>query len=296
MRSGAAAGASVAKISDKSRATACGTPPAMSSAARMEARLLRVTQATRIELRYELRTKEDEWAIPEHWPVPQSIPHDLAVRHLGSVLSCWASQQSRPLFVAHELAVRWLEQRPSVGIDPDLCLLDPPPPGVLELSSLRLWLPGHVAPPLCIEVVSENHPYKDYVEVQERYAAFRARELVVFDPRLIGPRSLGGPFAVQVWRTEDDVFERRYAGPGPVFSEVLGAWFRIDEGLPQIANDSAGVERWPSGEEFERRRVERERAEKERERAEKEREREQRVELERQVAELKQELAALKTR
>jgi Uma2 family endonuclease len=274
----------------------------MSSAALMQATLFGVTQPVRIELRYPLRTREDEWAIPENWPVPQSIPHGIAVKHLESVLSCWASRQDRPLFVADELAVRWLQQRPAVGIDPDLCVLDPPPPDVLELTSLKLWLPGNVRPSLCIEVVSDNHPYKDYGEVQERYAAFGAPELVVFDPRLIGPKSLGGPFAIQVWRTDGGVFERTYAGPGPAFSEALGAWVRVDDGLPQIASDRAGAQRWPTEAEFERMAAERERAEKEhertekereraekeRERAEKERERAQRIELERRLAALEQ--------
>lgn len=276
----------------------------MSSSARMEAKLHRVTQPVRIELRYPVRTREDEWAIPEHWPVPQSIPHGVAVRHITSVLTCWANQQKRPLFVANELAVRWLRERPAVGIDPDVSLLDPPPPDVATLTSLRLWLADHVTPPLCVEVVSDNHPYKDYVEVQERYAAFRAPELVVFDPRLIGPKSLGGPFAIQVWRTDAGVFERTYAGAGPCFCEALGAWLRVDDGLPQITSDRAGTERWPTEAEFERAIADRERAEKERERTEKERERtekereraeketerSQRIELERRLAALEQKL------
>jgi hypothetical protein len=269
----------------------------------MQATILDVTQPVRIELRYPLRTREDEWAIPENWPVPQSIPHGVAVKHLESVLSCWASRQDRRLFVADELAVRWLQHRPSVGIDPDLCLLDPPPPDILELTSLRLWVPGHVRPTLCVEVVSDNHPYKDYGEVQERYAAFGAPELVVFDPRLIGPKSLGGPFAIQVWRTDGGVFERTYAGSGPAFSEALAAWLRVDDGLPQIANDRAGANRWPTEPEFERMAAERERAEKERERAEKERERaekeRERAEKERERAQridLERRLAALEQR
>jgi hypothetical protein len=269
----------------------------------MQATIVGVTQPVRIELRYPLRTREDEWAVPENWPVPQSIPHGIAVKHLESVLSFWASRQGRPIFVADELAVRWLQNRPSVGIDPDLCLLDPPPPDVLELTSLKLWIPGHVRPPLCIEVVSDNHPYKDYVEVQERYAAFGAPELVVFDPRLIGPKSLGGPFAIQVWRTDGSVFERTYAGSGPAFSETLSAWLRVDDGLPQIASDRAGTERWPTEAEFERTAMERERAEKERERAEKERERaekeRERAEKERertQRLDLERRLAALEQR
>jgi hypothetical protein len=47
--------------------------------------------------------------------------------------------------------------------------------------------------------------YKDYRDVHERYAAFGARELVVFDPLLFGPKSMGGPFSLQVWRRESGV-------------------------------------------------------------------------------------------
>ncbi len=87
----------------------------------MHATLSAVTPAVRIELRYPLRTREEEWAIPDDWPVPQSIPHGLAVNHLASVLRQWASLQDRPLFVAESVAVRWLEATPGVGIDPDVC-------------------------------------------------------------------------------------------------------------------------------------------------------------------------------
>ncbi len=161
---------------------------------------------------------------------------------------------------------------------------------------MRLWKAGHTAPPLSLEVVSDNHPYKDYVEVPERYAAF-ARELVVFDPRLIGPKALGGPYAIQVWARDGGVFERRYAGPGPVFCDTLSAWLLVDDGLPQIADDRAGQQRWLTQEDYQRTEKERERTEKERERAEKEqalidaeRERTRRLDVERRLAALEQRL------
>ena len=257
----------------------------------MHATLSSVTQAVRIELRYAVRTREAEWAVPDNWPVPQSVPHSLAVKHLAAVLSHWASRAGRPLFVAQSLAVRWLEDRPQVGIDPDVCLLDPPPPEVDTLVSLRLWKPGHVAPPLSIEVVSDNHPYKDYVDVPERYAAFGARELVVFDPRLIGPKALGGPFAIQVWRRDAGVFERQYAGPGPAFCETLGAWLLVVDAMPEIADDRAGLQRWPTEQSYERAEKERERAQKELALAEREREREARLDVERRLEALERQLA-----
>jgi hypothetical protein len=150
-----------------------------------------------------------------------------------------------------------------------------------------LWLDGHVAPPLCFEIVSRNHPYKDYAAVQDRYADMGTHELVVFDPLLAGPAALGGPVALQLWRRDTfGVLERVHFGTQPVFSEVLDAWLRPEGRLLGIADDFAGKSPWRTGEERERAEKERERAEKERERAEKERERAAREALERRVAEL----------
>jgi hypothetical protein len=233
----------------------------------MQGTLGSTMSAARIELRYTVRTPVDAWEIPEG-PVPESVPHHAAVHYLFCVLSFWASRSKKPLFVASSLAVRWLEDRPRVGIDPDVCVLDPPPPGVESLTSLCLWKPGHVAPRVSFEIVSASHPYKDYVSVHERYAALGTPELIVCDPGLHGPQSLGGPVAIQVWRRNDvGNFERQYAGPGPVFSEQLEAWVSVEGGLPRIASDRAGSERWPTESEFERG---------------------QRLELEREIARLKQ--------
>lgn len=266
----------------------------------MHARLAHVTQAARIELRYTLRVPDGEWHCPEGG-VPESVGHDLASRHLHALLAFWAARSTRNLFVAHNLAVRWVEARPRVGIDPDVCLLDPPPPDVASLRSLCLWKPAHVAPSVSFEIVSKRHPYKDYVTIHERYAALGARELFVLDPELLGPKSLGGPVPIQVWRSDGAIYERTYVGQGPAFSEVLGAWVFLEGGLPQIATDYAGRERWLTEQEFERTEKERERAEKERERAEKERERAEkereraaRLSVERRLAELEARIAMKK--
>src|SRR6478736_4719179 len=106
-----------------------------------------------IELRYRVSAPLEDWVIPEG-TVPESIPHSGCTQHIGALLSFWAASAGRSLFVARNLAIRWLESHPAVGIDPDVCLLDPPPPEVESLSSLRLWIPSHVAPPLAFEVVS----------------------------------------------------------------------------------------------------------------------------------------------
>jgi len=98
---------------------------------------------------------------------------------------------------------------------------------------------------LCFEIVSVNHPHKDYREIQERYAALGTQELVVFDPLLVGPKSLGGPVSLQLWRRDGDrAFTRVHFGNGPVYSEVLGAWVIAEGRKLVIADQSNGEGRW----------------------------------------------------
>jgi hypothetical protein len=155
-----------------------------------------------------------------------------------------------------------------------VCVLDPAPPEP-HLRSLRTWEPGHVAPRLAFEVVSESHPNKDYATIQDRYAALGVPELVVFDPLLAGPAALGGPVLLQVWRRSDTgVLERVYFGDGPAFSEQLQAWLRPSNVTLEISDSPEGRVPWQTGEE----------------RAEKERERAARITAEERVAELEQKL------
>ena len=266
-----------------------------------------VRGAVSIARQYPVQVRLEAWELPEG-PVPESVPHDHAAEHLRRVLDAFAARSPRSLFVARNLAVRWLEERPGVGIDPDVCVLEPAPPNVEQLSSLCLWKPGHRAPTFALEVVSASHPYKDYAAIQDRYAALGALELCVFDPLLVGPASLGGPVALQLWRRDAlGQLALVHFGSDAVFSEVLEAWLVPSDALLEVADDRAGKLRWLTGEEQalaetarertekERERAEKEReraekelalAEKERERAEKERERTARLDLERRVAEL----------
>jgi hypothetical protein len=245
--------------------------------------------ASFVALRYAVRPEPTQWVLPEG-TVPESIPHDEVAERIKAVLQAWADGTRRPVRVARNLAIRWLERAPQVGIDPDVCVLDPPPPGAERLGSLCLWKEAHEAPSICFEVVSANHPHKDYRDVHERYAALGTRELVVFDPLLVGPASLGGPMTLQLWRTDEcGVFERVTAGDGPVFSEVLGCWLSGRDGKLVFSDDREARVIWLTREERERAEKERERAEKERERAEKERER---AEKERERAEKERALRA----
>jgi hypothetical protein len=260
----------------------------------MQARIGPVVTAMRSDLagvvvRYPVQTRREAWVLPEG-TVPESIPHDAVAHRLKVLLEVWASRLARPCTIARNLAIHWLETSPRVGIDPDVCVLDPSPPGVNDLPSLCLWKAGHSPPTICFEVVSRNHPHKDYAELQDRYALVGTRELVVFDPFLAGPSALGGPVLLQLWRRDRvGVLERVHAGDTPAPSEVLGAWLIPTTTTLEIADDREGTRRFMTWEELasaKEAETQRERAEKERERAEKERERAARLELERRIAEI----------
>jgi hypothetical protein len=260
------------------------------------------THAPGVSVRYAVRAIPEAWVLPEG-NVAESIPHDDAARHLQLVLLAWAERSPRNVRVARNLAIRWLREAPQIGIDPDVCVLEPPPPEADDLGSLRPWVPGHRPPPLCFEVVSANHPHKDYAAIQDRYAAMGAFELVVFDPLLAGPPALGGPVPLQMWRRDETgIFDRVHFGSEPAYSRVLEAWLVPGERRVLIKDDLHTTAAWPTGEEREREEKEREREEKEREREEKEREREAkererraRMELERRVAELEARAAERKS-
>jgi len=216
-----------------------------------------------VRVSYSVPRRRPGWDLSEE-TMPESIPHDLAVELLKAILAHFAATVRKTAFVARNLAVRWDEQNPSVGVDPDVCLLDPAPPGVQDLTSLRTWLPGHVTPQLAVEVVSEN-PKKDYSIAPDKYGAAGVRELWVFDPLLAGPSAHGGPYRLQTWVREGDEFFRTHAADAPAFSPLLEAWLvpSADGRLLRIADDRDGNHPWPTAEEAERAERDAERAAKE---------------------------------
>ncbi len=162
--------------------------------------------------------------------MPESCVHDEAVELLKAVLAWWASRRGNT-HVARNLAVRWDGDEPRVGVDPDVSAFSPPPPREKgsDLRSVRTWLPGHSPPLLAVEVVSTTNPNEDYTIAPDKYAASGTRELWIFDPLLAGPASHGGPFRLQLWqRNERGAFVRAYAGEGPFFSDVAGAYVIAD--------------------------------------------------------------------
>lgn len=195
------------------------------------------------------------WELSEDL-MPESVLHDQAVETLKALLAAWAARAGHGALVVRNLAVRWDESEPRIGVDPDVCVLMPPPPSEGgDLRSVRTWVDGHAPPILAIEVVSETNPHKDYTIAPDKYAASGTGELWVFDPLLAGPTTHGGPFRLQVWqRQADGDFTRIYAGPGPAFSPRLGAHLiATDEGRRLRVGDDPGASRlWLTGEEAER--------------------------------------------
>ncbi len=202
-----------------------------------------------VSLRYRVGSDPDAWVLPEG-TVPESTAHDAAVNRICSMLNAWAARSQNAARIARNLAVRWLPEYPTTGLDPDVAVLMPGPTDFDDLASFRLWEAGRVAPPLAIEVVSGSHPYKDYARVHEGYAAMGVQELVVFDPLLLGPKSLGGPVSLQLWRRDvTGAFERVHFGNDPVYSNVLDAWLSAEGRRLDICDDRARARRWPTLEE-----------------------------------------------
>lgn len=222
-------------------------------------------------VRYAVPRLPEGWELPEE-TMPESVLHDEAVALLKAVLTFWAARSASTL-VVRNLAVRWDEHHPNVGVDPDISVLSPVPPEGKGLRSLRTWEEGHLAPLVAVEVVSETNPRKDYIIAPDKYAASGTRELWVFDPLLSGPSSHGGPFRLQVWqRDEQNQFTRVYAGEGPAYSEALQAHIVVtdDARKIRIAENAEATRFWLTAEEAERAAKEAERAAKEAERAAKE--------------------------
>jgi Uma2 family endonuclease len=254
-------------------------------------------------VQYAVHGFSEDWVF-EEGPVPESVWHDQAVELLKALLVHFVARTGRDAAVFRNLAIRVREDRPRVGFDPDVMLVEPRPRDAFELSSLRIWEPGQTVPALVIEVVSPGHPYKDYRNTPDQCAALGVTELVVFDPLRVGPKAHGGPALIQIWRKEAGVFTRIASGDGPFRSPFLDAYLVApDDGrLLRITDDHAGTRLWPTPEEAERaaRRSERARAEAERAQTKAERERAdaERAEKERalaRVAELEAELARLRT-
>jgi len=231
-----------------------------------------------------------EWELEDDVKVPESELQDTILDLLKAILLAWAAREANGAHVMRNRAIRWDKEHPRVGVDPDIAVLPVAPPEGAALRSVRTWREGHYPPFLAVEVVSENHPWKDYAVAPEKYAANGTEELWVYDPELVGPKVGGGPFILQVWRRRDDGgFERTYAGLAPYRSKRLGAWIlQMPDNMLRIADDRDGNHLWLTE-------AETERGLKESALRDKESALRDNAELNAKVAELEAKLAKLKT-
>lgn len=207
--------------------------------------------APRVIHRYEIVPDPVRWVLPEG-TVPESKPHANESSRFEQYFRRWAELAGRRVLVGRNQGVRWDREHPQYGVDPDVFIVEPPPPEGEELRSLRLWEPGHVAPLLAVEIVSAGHPWKDYVQAPVKYAACGVGELWILDRNLEGPRVSEGPHRIQVWRRRsENEFARVYAGEGPAWSEAVQGWIRFwpEERSFGLSSDKAGRDRWLTNEE-----------------------------------------------
>jgi Uma2 family endonuclease len=210
-------------------------------------------RARSVRLVLEVQAREDEWVLPDE-DMPESNSHRDTVDLLRLILLAFVARTRRNALVAANLACRWDEAHRSVGVDPDIALIEPAPPEGAQIVSLRTWEAGHVPPRFAIEVVSASNFTKDYDDAPVKYALLGTRELVVFDPERAGRTSHGGPHLLQIWQRDPTgpSMTRVYAGNGPACSEELGAWLVVTAGQRlRISDDAAGSTLWLTAEELE---------------------------------------------
>ena len=208
------------------------------------------------EMVYELTLRPDRWTLMDDPPMPDPVLQDQSTRTLVLVLEHRIATRGMNASTGAHLAVRWDHAHPTVGVDPDVYLVEPAL--APDTTSLRVWEAGRQPPRLAVEIVSQSTADVDYLDKPERYAASGTRELWIFDPQGFGPSvaALGGPYRLQVWRrVAKDKFKRIFAGEGPGYSRELGAWIVVtSEGRElRLADDRAGTRLWPTAAEAERR-------------------------------------------
>lgn len=141
-----------------------------------------------MEVIYEVLDVNERWLLEEE-DVPESPLHVAIILLMVEILHAWKNRSHRDALIGRNIALRWNASSPQQGVDPDVYVVEPPPPEGEDAKSLCTWKPGHHPPRIAVEVVSENTAEKDYGDGPERYAASGTKELWVFDPLLVGARS-----------------------------------------------------------------------------------------------------------
>jgi len=188
---------------------------------------------------------------PEHWYLSDGFNMPItaaAQRREDTVQQTFEAHLARTSIDASILAnvaLRWDQAHPGVGVDPDVMWLEPALPDTLR--SVLTWERGVGVVRVAVEVVGRDTAHKDYQQGPAKYAASGTRELWVFDPDGYGRTETGeGPWTLQVWRKTRSGFRRVYAGDGPVRSTELDAWLVVQGDLLRVSDDREGTRLWPT--------------------------------------------------
>ncbi|MFO0646611.1 MAG: Uma2 family endonuclease [Polyangiales bacterium] len=188
---------------------------------------------------------------PEHWYLSDGFKMPISAQTqrredvIQQTFEAYVAREKRDASILANVALRWDELHPGVGVDPDVMWVEPALPK--RHRSVLTWKPGVSPPRIAVEIVGRDTAQKDYTYGPTKFGASKTRELWIFDPEGFGKTDDGrGPWVLQVWRTVKGVFQRAYAGDGPYFSRELGAWLVVVDDLLRVANDRAGTDLWPT--------------------------------------------------
>jgi Uma2 family endonuclease len=194
------------------------------------------------------------WYLPEDDDMTLGTLLTALQGHLLPCLRKLLEEQHRDWFVNYEQKMRMDPTDQRVGICPDIYVL-PCQPQDPDFTDWPAYLPGVPVPVFALEAVSPSNWEKDYTQSPQKYAKLGVEELLLFDDLAVeGKSPASDPYVLQLYRKEKGgVLRRVYAGEGPVYSEVLGAWFRTvgnkltvtrDEGGTSIVFTYEETERW----------------------------------------------------
>jgi Uma2 family endonuclease len=177
----------------------------------------------------------------------QGGPHAYTVKLAVDSTTALCDEQQRRAYIGWDIFIEWDPNDPRARVSPDLFLLEGQDPTITP-SIWCTWEVEHDPPRFAMEIVSQRSRTKDYEHNPSKYSALGVEEFLIFDPEPRGQDS----FALQLYRrTPRGQFLRAYAGPGPVESKVLGAWWVVVEGGTRVrlARDAAGTDLVPTANE-----------------------------------------------
>jgi Uma2 family endonuclease len=174
-------------------------------------------------------------------------------RHLFASLRKLLAEQNRDWFVGYEQKMLLDAKDQRIGVVPDLYVLpcQPKDPNFFQWPA---YLPDVPVPVFALEVVSGSNWDKDYQGSPQRYAKLGVEELLLFDPlALEGKSPASPPYALQLYRRgKKGELKRVYAGEGPVWSEEMRVWFRVEGSRLTVTRDREGTSAVLTAEETER--------------------------------------------